>query len=185
MSHNDIWYKYRMEVMFNGEWREVGMSGDQNQARSILDTEYGGKRDFRIKEAASDQIVDSQERSIIPAAAVFEAAGKFREAAEKLRREYQSLYTTNDSNRFFPERLLRAAMTETARQTTTQQEQTRENRRYEDRKARLARFQFTNLRPEPQRAVFVGIAHEGFRDGFTKVDNTEPREKVNWKEEGF
>lgn len=187
MSDNNEWYKYRMEVMFNGEWREVGTSADRNQARSILNTEYGGRRDFRIKEAVSDQVVDFQERSIIPYEELQQFRNnfnEFRRLQEEIKAQYEHEY---QNYRFFPERLLRDVMTtERPRQTTTQQEQAREDQRYESRVSRIARFTFTNARPEPQRAVFVGFVGvaEGLREvGFTKV--TEPREKVNWKEEGF
>lgn len=181
MSYDNIWYKYRMEVMFNGEWREVGTSADRNQARSILNTEYGGRRDFRIKEAASDQVVDYQDRSIIPYDILYKVQ-QFRRYSEEFRAQYQNDYHNYG---FFSERSIREAMTERPRQTTTQQEQAREQRRYEERMARIARFEFMNQRmPVPQAPVFVGIASEGLREvGFTKV--TEPREKVNWKEEGF
>jgi hypothetical protein len=191
--NNEIWYKYRMEVMFNGEWREVGTSADRNQARSILNTEYGGRRDFRIKEAASDQVVDFQARSIIPYQELYaqqqlrNTLNEFRRLSQEIRSQYEHEYQNNG---FFPEHLLRGVMTtERPRQTTTPQEQAREDQRYQDRISRLNRFEFRDSRPEPQRAVFVGFVGfvgiaDGLRNvGFTKV--TEPREKVNWKEEGF
>jgi hypothetical protein len=197
MSYNDdIWYRYRMEVMFNGEWREVGTSGDQNQALSILSNEYGGRRDFRLREAVSDRIVAYQDRTLTrqdesgasllaSIKAVLqnlrsnetESQRNFREQSERFRREMMGEWAHN-SNTFF-----REVMNERPVRTSNEREYQREMDRYENRRSRLSRFGFVNSAPVVMPPQFVRIAVDDEVNTFKKV--SEPREKVNWKEEGF
>jgi hypothetical protein len=180
---SDFWYKYRMEVMFNGEWREVGISGDRNQARSILNQEYGGRRDFRIKEAMTDQVIDFHDRNV----------RTHGDGAARIAQFYANLQA-NDVDRFRREIMGEWAsqnepfirnieMNDRIRNRYESQYQRLESR-FQARQARLDHFNFVNARPEPQPPMpFVGILAGSAQDTFTKV--SEPREKVNWKEEGF
>lgn len=199
MSYNydDVWYRYRMEVMFNGEWREVGTSGDQNQALSILTNEYGGRRDFRLREAVSDQIVVYRDRTLTRQqesdTSLMESIRSvllnlrnnesdsqrvYREQSERFRREMMGEWVQQNSNSFF-----REVMNERPVRTTNERDYNREMDRYENRRSRLARFGFVNSAPVVMPPQFVRIAVDDEINTFKKV--SEPREKVNWKEEGF
>jgi hypothetical protein len=176
-------YNFRMEALIDGEWKEVGLSDDRNEARFLLNTYYKEPPAVRILDEYG-QLVEFKDRDAENGAQQAAAINFFRGIIDNARRDVQQFRRemmgewASDRNRLFTEEMLN----ERPVQVTSQREYQRQMERYENRQSRLSRFGFVNERPNPAPPNFVRIAGDDEVNGFTKVD---VREKVNWKEEGF